>query len=92
MSGQVRVELCHESGFGLIIVAVNEKQYRVDLMPGQVLRARELIENEPEGFAEYLVDIEPKFTGAIAAVGAVSIAQELMDKDLPKILQEMQKR
>ena len=92
MAEQVRVELCHESGCGLIVVDADEKQYRVDLMPDEVLQARESGEKSPAEFAAFLVDIDPKFTAAIEAVGAESIAQKLADTKLPKILREMKNR
>lgn len=91
MSEQVRVELCHESGCGLIVVDVNEKQYRVDLMPNEVLEARALLANNSQAFQEFVEDIDPKFNGAFAAIGVAPIAKRLSETKLPKILKEMEK-
>lgn len=88
MSEDVKIELCSDSGCGLIVTNHDDEQERISLMPDEVLEARSL---SGEKLTEFLVDIDPKFAKGIEAIGIEKISRDLNEKKLPPVLKKQLK-
>ncbi len=88
MANELIIELCADSGCGLYLAKVEDKQYRISLMPDECLEARALA-GDHEKLAELLLRIEASFSNAIDALGIDAIATAISAKPLPQILKKM---
>ena len=86
---KLTVELCPESGCGLIQIEKGSLRSKIDLMPDEVLEAREL---NGEALLNYLEDIDHAFSKGIEALGIDKIGAALREKKLPTILKIMSER
>jgi hypothetical protein len=82
MSGnKLQIEICSDSGCGLIVADVNNHQLRVSMLPDEVLEAKKLLINSSnESFVEYIEDINPKFERAIVELGVEPVIELFLKK------------
>lgn len=86
---KLQIDFCQDSGCGIIVANVGEKQFNISLMPDEVLAAKKVAANNLTELKEILLDVSPTFINAIEKFGIEEIAKAIDAKKLPPILKKM---
>lgn len=78
MSTELNFELCPETGVGCLLMKGSSGTLKLDLMPDEAARLKELIDaGDLEGAKALLVSVDPGASAALEGVGLQALAKEL---------------
>jgi hypothetical protein len=78
---KLQIEICSDSGCGLIVADIDDNQYRVSMLPNEVIEAKNILNhNNQQAFIDYIEDINPKFERVISNMGIEKVIDSFVNK------------
>jgi hypothetical protein len=78
---KLQIEICADSGCGLIVADVADQQFRVSMLPDEVIEAKNILaEKSNKEFIDYIEDINPKFERAVTQIGDETLVDLFLKK------------